>query len=73
MERKLKSLGIFFIVFLVLFVLRTIKGVVHRKIKILSLFTYHKGVQKLYKFLCSIEQKTRFFKIVINQSVLGHH
>ncbi len=46
-----------------------IKGIVHPKMKILSLFTHPQVVPNLYECLCSAE----LLKKVCNQAVLGHH
>jgi len=41
---------------------RTLKGIVHQKMKILSSFTHPQGVPNLYEFLCSAEHKGRYFE-----------
>ncbi len=39
-----------------------VKGIVHPKVKILSLFTHPQVVPNLYEFLCSAEHKGRYFE-----------
>jgi len=41
---------------------RVVKGIVHSKMKILSLFTYPYVIPNLYEFLSSAEHKIRYFE-----------
>jgi len=45
-----------------------VKGLVHPKMKILSVFTHPHVVPNLYVFICSAEHKGRFLEECFNQT-----
>jgi len=50
-----------------------IKGLVHPKMKILSVFTHPYVVPNLYVFFCSAEHKGRYLEECFNQTDLIPH
>jgi len=50
-----------------------IKGLVHPKMKILSVFTHPQVVPNLYVFICSAEHKGRYLEECFNQTDLIPH
>jgi len=52
--------------------LTSLKGLVHPKMKILSVFT-HPVVPNLYVFICSAEHKGRYLEECLNQTDLIPH
>jgi len=53
--------------------LNRLKGLVHPKMKILSLFTHPHVVPNLYVFICSAEHKGRYLEECFNQTDLIPH
>jgi len=51
----------------------TFKGLVHPKMKILSVFTHPHDVPNLYVFICSAEHKGRYLEECFNQTDLIPH
>jgi len=49
------------------------KGLVHPKMKILSVFTHPHAVPNLYVFICSAEHKERYLEECFNQTDLIPH
>jgi len=49
------------------------KGIVHPKIKILSVLTHPQVVPKLYVFICSAEHTGRYLEECFNQTDLIPH
>jgi len=49
------------------------KGLVHPKMKILSVFTHPYVVPNLYVFICSAEHKERYLEECFNQTDLIPH
>jgi len=61
-------------VYLVVEVLITVvKGLVHPKMTILSVFTHPHVVPNLYVFICSAEHKRRYLEECFNQTDLIPH
>jgi len=52
---------------------KLLKGLVHPKMKILSVFTHHHVVPNLYVFICSAVQKGRYLEKCFNQTDLIPH
>jgi len=52
---------------------QSIKGLVHPKMKILSVFTHPRVVPNLYVFICSAEHKRRYLEECFNQTDLIPH
>jgi len=50
-----------------------IKGLVHLKMKILSVFTHHHVVSNLYVFICSAEHKGTYLEECFIQTDLIPH
>jgi len=50
-----------------------IKGLVHPKMKILSVFTHPHVVPNLYVLICSAEQEERYLEECFNQTDLIPH
>jgi len=50
-----------------------IKGLVHPKMKILSVFTHPHVVSTLYVFICSAEHKGRYLEECFHQTYLIPH
>jgi len=50
-----------------------VKGLVHPKMKIQSVFTHPHVVPNLYVFICSAEQKGRYLEECFNQTDLIPH
>jgi len=48
-------------------------GLVHPKMKILSVFTHPQVVPNLYVFICSVEHKGRYLEECFNQTDLIPH
>jgi len=49
----------------------TLKGIVHPRIKIVSLFTHPQVVPNLYEFLSSAEHKRRYFEECLSLNPCG--
>jgi len=49
------------------------KGLLHPKMKILSVFTHPHVVSNIYVFICSAEHKGRYLEECINQTHLNPH